>query len=407
MAYNTQEERLKVKGSESITRDLQVTGDVYVGGDLTVDNSTVLTEADKGVSNGVATLDATGRVPYSQLPESAMEYKGTWDASTNTPTLADGTGTNGDFYIVSVAGTVNLGTVANPRNVTFYVNDRIIYDGATSQWERLPAAEVRTVNGQTGDVVLTANDIDYDSNTTVKAEIDKKANSASLATVATTGDYDDLLNKPNIPPTVIPDAVMSDTSRNPVENKVIKQYVDSLQPTGAVTTVQNNNLTADRVVVSNTNGKLAASGITTTLLGYLSGATGNIQDQITNNATNITNGNVGGGLFKLVGSYEYVNTSGTLTKKLEDMVGTDYSPGKYIVIAIGGKETNTSVYYAPDGCIWLIGARKINTNPYGYTYYSKVLVSTSSSMFNDSGITTTDAGLTKYRFRLYKYQLGI
>ena len=226
MAYNTQEERLKVKGSESITRDLQVTGDVYVGGDLTVNNSTALTEADKGVSNGVASLDATGRVPYSQLPESAMEYKGTWDASTNTPTLADGTGTNGDFYIVSVAGTVNLGTVANPRNVTFYVNDRIIYDGTLHEWERLPAAEVRTVNGQTGDVVLTANDIDYDSNTTVKAEIDKKANSASLATVATTGDYDDLLNRPNIPPTVIPDAAMSDTSRNPVENKVIKKYVD-------------------------------------------------------------------------------------------------------------------------------------------------------------------------------------
>ena len=181
MAYNTQEERLKVKGSESITRDLQVTGDVYVGGDLTVNNSTALTEADKGVSNGVASLDATGRVPYSQLPESAMEYKGTWDASTNTPALADGTGTNGDFYIVSVAGTVNLGTVANPRNVTFYINDRIIYDGTLHEWERLPAAEVRTVNGQTGDVVLTANDIDYDSNTTVKTQIDNaEANAKCL-----------------------------------------------------------------------------------------------------------------------------------------------------------------------------------------------------------------------------------
>lgn len=181
MAYNTQEERLKVKGSESITRDLQVTGDVYVGGDLTVNNSVALTEADKGVSNGVASLDAAGRVPYSQLPESAMEYKGAWDASTNTPALADGTGTNGDFYIVSVAGTVNLGTVAEPRNITFYVNDRVIYDGTLHEWERLPAAEVRTVNGQTGDVVLTANDINYDNNTTVKTQIDNaEANAKCL-----------------------------------------------------------------------------------------------------------------------------------------------------------------------------------------------------------------------------------
>jgi hypothetical protein len=42
-----------------------------------------------GTANGFATLDADGRIPYSQLPESALEYKGEWNASTNTPTLAD------------------------------------------------------------------------------------------------------------------------------------------------------------------------------------------------------------------------------------------------------------------------------------------------------------------------------
>lgn len=112
-------------------------------------------KTEKGASNGVATLDATGRVPYSQLPESAMEYKGAWDASTNTPSLADGTGTNGDFYVVSVAGTVNFGT----RSVAFYVNDRVIYDGTNDEWERLPASDVRSVNGQSGDVTLTAADV--------------------------------------------------------------------------------------------------------------------------------------------------------------------------------------------------------------------------------------------------------
>lgn len=152
MAYDTQEERLKVRGSEQITRDLKVNKDVFIGGSLSVDGSEVLTTADKGVSNGVATLDSTGRVPYNQLPESAMEYKGTWDASTNTPALADGTGTNGDFYVVSVAGTV---TFSAGRSVTFYVNDRVIYDGTLHEWERLPAGEVRSVNGQTGDVTLS------------------------------------------------------------------------------------------------------------------------------------------------------------------------------------------------------------------------------------------------------------
>ena len=38
----------------------------------------------------------------------ALNYKGTWDASTNTPALASGVGTKGDYYVVSVAGSTNL-----------------------------------------------------------------------------------------------------------------------------------------------------------------------------------------------------------------------------------------------------------------------------------------------------------
>ena len=46
--------------------------------------------ATKGVANGVASLDGSGTVPVSQLPSAvlgALSYQGTWDASTNTPTL--------------------------------------------------------------------------------------------------------------------------------------------------------------------------------------------------------------------------------------------------------------------------------------------------------------------------------
>tara|TARA_R110000765_G_scaffold408438_1_gene506189 strand:- start:26 stop:673 length:648 start_codon:yes stop_codon:yes gene_type:complete len=38
----------------------------------------------------------------------ALNYKGTWNATTNTPALASGVGTQGDYYVVSVAGTTNL-----------------------------------------------------------------------------------------------------------------------------------------------------------------------------------------------------------------------------------------------------------------------------------------------------------
>jgi hypothetical protein len=90
--------------------------------------------SEKGVSNGYASLDSGGKVPISQLPSSIMEYKGTWNAATNTPTLANGTGDTGDVYICNVAGTVNFG--AGP--ITFAVGDYVIYSGTI--WQRSSGA---------------------------------------------------------------------------------------------------------------------------------------------------------------------------------------------------------------------------------------------------------------------------
>ena len=110
-----------------------------------------------GQANGLATLDNDGRLPYSQLPLSAVEYKGAWNAETNTPALASGIGTFGDEYIVSVQGTRNLGE----GNVTYRVGDRVIYNG--SIWQRIPSSSVRTVNSKApdtnGNVTINAEDI--------------------------------------------------------------------------------------------------------------------------------------------------------------------------------------------------------------------------------------------------------
>lgn len=87
-------------------------------------------DTEKGAALGVATLDGSGKVPVSQLPSSVMEYKGTWNANTNTPILIDGTGDTGDVYLVSVAGTQDLGS----GSITFAVGDFVIYSG--SVWEK-------------------------------------------------------------------------------------------------------------------------------------------------------------------------------------------------------------------------------------------------------------------------------
>ena len=49
----------------------------------------------------------------------------------------------------------------------------------------------------------------------------------NLATVATTGSYNDLTNKPSIPAPITIDNQLSATSENPVQNKVITTKVNS------------------------------------------------------------------------------------------------------------------------------------------------------------------------------------
>lgn len=110
-----------------------------------------------GVANGFAVLDENGQLPYSMLPESAMQYMGNWDADTNTPALSDGTGTAGQFYVVSVAGTQDLGS----GSITFAVNDRVIY-GTDGKWALLPAGYVKSVNNVqpvSMNITLTGQDI--------------------------------------------------------------------------------------------------------------------------------------------------------------------------------------------------------------------------------------------------------
>ena len=42
-------------------------------------------------------------------------YAGTWNASTNDPTLTSGVGTKGEYYVVSVAGSTNLDGITDMK----------------------------------------------------------------------------------------------------------------------------------------------------------------------------------------------------------------------------------------------------------------------------------------------------
>lgn len=73
----------------------------------------------------------------------ALNYKGTWNANTNTPTLADGTGAKGDYYVVSTSGTQTFDGI----QYLFGVGDWIVYNGAV--WQRVEG-------GNTGEFVTVS-----------------------------------------------------------------------------------------------------------------------------------------------------------------------------------------------------------------------------------------------------------
>lgn len=122
-----------------------LSGDVTnLGNDL--NNYQLLSE--KAQANGYASLDASGKIPESQLPDSvlgSLEYKGAWDASTDTPTLpTPSTSNNGWFYKVSVAG--------NYMGIDFHVGDWALSNGTS--WEHIHVSEtIADVFGRTGSVV--------------------------------------------------------------------------------------------------------------------------------------------------------------------------------------------------------------------------------------------------------------
>jgi hypothetical protein len=90
---------------------------------------------------------------WASIAGGGLSYQGTWNASTNTPTLASSTGTNGYYYIVSTAGSTNLNGITD-----WQIGDWLLFNG--SVWQKIDQTNlVTSVNGQTGTVSLTYTDV--------------------------------------------------------------------------------------------------------------------------------------------------------------------------------------------------------------------------------------------------------
>jgi len=141
---------LAASGAIALTGDTTSTGGPYTytsGGALniatTIADTTVtakvLTNLPTPTSAAIAASDtilaamAKLQGQITGIPQ-GLVYKGTWNATTNSPALASGTGTTGEFYIVSVAGNTNLDGITD-----WQVGDWAIFVevGATDTWQKI------------------------------------------------------------------------------------------------------------------------------------------------------------------------------------------------------------------------------------------------------------------------------
>ena len=168
--------------------------------------------SEKGQANGYAPLDGSAKVPIANLPDSVVgqvEYQGTWNASTDTPTLPAASGVKGHYYVVSVAGTY--------ETISYAVGDWIISNGTS--WEKVDNTDaVTSVFGRLGNVV--ANEADYSSFYPLISDLNTtNSNVSGLDTRLTTaeGDITAIETKTDfitVTQTVNLDTIESDTAAN-------------------------------------------------------------------------------------------------------------------------------------------------------------------------------------------------
>ena len=94
--------------------------DVFVGNDITSLSTAIVTVLSNEIINRYS---ADQSLSAAITSTGAVVYKGTWDASTNTPYLDTTSGTTGNYYIVTVSGNTNLSGITDWK-----VGDWAIFD---------------------------------------------------------------------------------------------------------------------------------------------------------------------------------------------------------------------------------------------------------------------------------------
>ena len=98
---------------------------------------------------------------------SGLTYKGTWNAFTNTPTLTSSVGTNGDYYIVSVAGTTDLNGISDWQPGDWAIFNGTVWQKIDQSWATAGAnSNITSMTGITGGI-SSPDFVQFDTGATV------------------------------------------------------------------------------------------------------------------------------------------------------------------------------------------------------------------------------------------------
>jgi hypothetical protein len=240
---------------------------------------------EKGVALGVATLDAGGKVPQSQIPLMGdLNYQGTWNASTNTPTLTSSVGTKGYYYVVDVAGSTNLNGITD-----WQIGDWAIFNGTV--WQKVDNTDaVTSVNGATGTVVLTTTNIAEGTNLYYTDARSRAAISAGtgISYNSSTGVITN--SSPSLGGDVVGPASATDnaiTRFDSTTGKLIQNSVVTVGDTGAVTGITtlsaSTSVTTPIVQATNSGGLALKNSAGTTQMSVGAGGGDNMSINVSTN----------------------------------------------------------------------------------------------------------------------------
>ena len=227
------------------------------------------------VTNAVKTTaqtltDAQKAQARTNIGAGTSSFSGAYDDLTGKPTIPSKTSEldNDSGFITNAALAPYAKTADVPTKMSQLNNDSGFVDAAGAS----AAAPVQSVNTKTGAVVLTQDDV---GNGTTYVRTHNDFTDAAKQQINT--------NKDNI--------VMLDSDMEAAQGDIttlkgnVTTLTTSLQSkqdkiVGGASTITDDNLTANRALVSNGSGKVAVSAVTATELGYLDGVTSNVQTQL-------------------------------------------------------------------------------------------------------------------------------